>query len=66
MGVKYPNVTVALSEMDGNAFSIIGATRKALRRAGVSEDEIQQFSDEAKNGDYLHLIETVMEWVEAE
>ena len=39
---KYPDVTVELSGQDGNAFFIIGRTRSALKRAGVSSDEIEE------------------------
>lgn len=60
---KYPNVKVQLSNMDGNAYVIIGAVRKALRRAGVPDVEIDQFSNEAKSGDYDHLLQTAMAWV---
>lgn len=61
---KYPEIAVQLSGEDGNAFFIIGRTRKALRRAGVSKDEIDTFSSEAASGDYDHVLQTVMAWVD--
>jgi hypothetical protein len=61
---KYPNLTVYLSSEDGNAFSIIGAVRKAMRRAKLSDDVIDEFTTEAKAGDYDHLLRTCMAWVD--
>lgn len=62
--VKYPEVKVQLSDEDGNAFAIMGAVSKALRRAGVPQDEIDAYLAESKSGDYDHLIQTAMRWVE--
>jgi hypothetical protein len=61
--MKYPNIEVTLTGEDGNAFAILGAVRLALRKAGVSSDEIRTFIDEATSGDYDHLLATCMEWV---
>lgn len=61
---KYPNVEVQLSGEDSNAFMMIARTRKALRRAGVSEQEILEFSAEAESGDYDNVINTIGRWVE--
>jgi len=46
---------------DGNAFSILGACSKAMKRAG-RYDEWSEFHTEATAGDYDHLLRTVMEW----
>ncbi len=61
--VKYPEVEVQLTGEDGNAFAILGAVRAALRRAGVSRDEIEKFMAEAMSADYNHLLRTCMRWV---
>ena len=61
---KYPNIEVDLSESDGNAFSILGRVRKAMRKAGLSDAIISAFDDEARQGDYDHLLQTCMKWVE--
>jgi len=61
---KYPNIKVQLTGRDGNAFFILARTKKALERAGVSEDEINDFMKEAKSGDYDNLLQTVMKWVD--
>lgn len=62
--VKYPEVKVRLTGQDGNAFMILGLVQRALRRAGVSQDEINEFLAEATSGDYDHLLQTAMNTVE--
>jgi hypothetical protein len=64
--VKYPNITVQLTGEDGNAFYVLGKVLKALRKAKVSDEEINAFSKEAMSGDYDHLLQTCMEWVNVE
>jgi hypothetical protein len=59
---KYPNVTVHLDGEDGNAFDIIGRCMKAARRARLSEEEIDAFTDEAMAGDYDQLLQTCLRW----
>jgi len=61
---KYPDISVELTGQDGNAFAVLGAVKKAMRRADVPRDEIQEFLDEAMSGDYDHLLQTVMATVE--
>jgi hypothetical protein len=62
-GPKYPDVEVTLSGIDGNAFSILGAVQKGLRRGGVDQAEIERFYAEATAGDYDNLLRVSMEWV---
>lgn len=61
---KYPEIEVQLMETDGNAFAVMGAVTKALKRAGVSAEEREAFTTEAMSGDYDHLLQTCMKWVE--
>lgn len=61
---KYPNVQVQLSGQDGNAFMLIGRVQKALRNAGATPTELDEFINEATSGDYDHVIQTCMDWVE--
>ena len=61
--VKYPEIEVQLTGQDGNAFMIIGRVARELRRAGVSSEEIKEFQSEATSGDYDHVIQTAMAWV---
>ena len=51
---------------DGNAVAILGRTAAALRRAGVPKDEIDAYVAEATSGDYDHLLQTTMAWVDCE
>jgi len=66
MSTRFPDVSVELSGSDGNAFAILGSVSKALRRAGVSDADRQEFMDEATAGDYDHLLQTCMAWVTVE
>ena len=60
---KYPDVTVQLSGNDGNAFYILGAVKRAMREAEVSEEEIDQCMTEMKSGDYRNLLGVAHDWV---
>lgn len=62
--MKYPNVSVKLTGRDGNAFAILGRVQKALKRAGASKEEVDEFIEEATSGDYDHLLRTCVKWVE--
>jgi Domain of unknown function (DUF4314) len=63
---RYPDVQVQLSGEDGNAFAILGRTAAALRAAGVPQQEIDTFFAEATSGDYDHLLQTTMAWVDGQ
>ena len=60
---KYPEIEVQLSGRDGNAFAIMGAVEKALRKGGISQDEISTYLKESMSGDYDNLLRTAMSWV---
>lgn len=64
--IKYPNIIVDLSTVDGNAFSIMGAVTRAMKKHGVSNDEINQYRKEATSGDYSNLLAVTEEWVTVE
>ena len=57
------DVTVKLVGEDGNGFVIVGRVRKRLRRAGATEEQLSEFTEEATSGDYAHLLATVQDWV---
>lgn len=70
--VHYPDCHVQLSGLDGNAFVLMGAVTRTLRRylrdvMGLSSreaaDELDRFREEAMSGDYDHLLQTCMRWV---
>ncbi len=62
--VKFPDVQVQLTGTDGNAFAIIGRVSRALKRAGHPESAVKEFQDEAMSGDYDHLLQTAMKYVD--
>lgn len=64
--MKYPNVYVKLVGEEGNAFSILARVSNALKKAGVSKEEISQFQKEAMSNDYNHLLNVVQYWVNAD
>ena len=63
MSVKYPEVEVQLVGEDGSAFVILMKIERALKLAGVSPDEVLEFRTEATSGNYDHLLQTAMAWV---
>lgn len=65
MTTKLPDVQVRLVGEDGNAFSILGRCTRAMKRAGHT-DQVATFLDEAKSGDYYHLLNTCMEWFDCD
>ena len=56
------NVDVSLVGTDGNAFMLLGTCSKAARKAGIEDTKINKFLDEAKQGDYDHLLRTCMKY----
>ena len=64
MTPKHPDITVTLTGHDGNALAVLGRCREAAGDAGLSDEEIAAFMDEAMAGDYDHLLQTAMRWFE--
>ena len=63
--MNYVKPTVKLIGEDGNAFSVVGKVSRALRQAGY-KDLVDQYMDEAMSGDYNHLLQVTMEYVNVE
>lgn len=63
---KYPDITLQLTGKDGNAFNILGICLQAMRRAGLTEEQVDEFRMEATSGDYQHLLNTCMRYFEIE
>jgi hypothetical protein len=61
MPQSLPKVVCPLVGEDGNAFAILGRFQRAARSAGWSREDISKVIDEAKSGDYNHLLCTIME-----
>ena len=60
---RYPHIRVKLVGEDGNPFSMIGRTTSAMRKNKVPNKDIEEFSEIATNGNYHHVIATIMRWV---
>jgi hypothetical protein len=59
--VKYPEVKkVKLVGEDGNAFAIVARVKKAMKVAGVPNEAIAEFVNDAFAGDYNNLLRVVM------
>ena len=58
--------TVKLIGQDGNAFSVMGLVKKALKHAGADKEYVDKYLKEAISGDYDHLLVVSMEYVNVE
>lgn len=65
MTPKYPNVTVTMDidGPDGNAFAIMAAVSKAIKKAGATPEEVSQYTMDSMSGDYENLLATADKWV---
>lgn len=59
-------VNLDLVGVDANAYSILGAFSRQARREGWTKEEINLVTEEAKNGDYDHLLAVIMNHCEVE
>jgi uncharacterized protein (DUF2236 family) len=57
------DIDVQLTGTDGNAYAIMGTVVDALRDAGATREQIQDYRDQSTSGDYDNLLRTAMEWV---
>ena len=55
---------VKLTGEDGNAFAIMSRVTRVLRKAGWSKEAIKEYTDKAMSGDYDHLLQITMEYVD--
>lgn len=49
---------------DGNAFAIMGETQRAMRGAGATKADIDEYLAKATSGDYDNLLRVTMEYVD--
>jgi hypothetical protein len=63
MDIKYPEIEVQLTGEDGNAFAVMGAVSKALRRNDVPRVDIDAYLEESRTGDYNNLLRVACRWV---
>ena len=50
--------------VDGNAFSIMGTVKRWMLDEGLSREDVDNYLNDAKSGDYNHLLVVSMEMVE--
>jgi len=62
--LSYTKPEVQLSGNDGNSFAVIGRVKKAMSVAGATQEEMDAFLEEARSGDYDHLLQTCFDYVE--
>lgn len=56
----HPPVEVPLVGEDGNAFAILGRFQKTARRQKWDQPAISAVLEEARRGDYAHLLRTIL------
>lgn len=60
------DTTVKLIGENGNAFSILARVDRALREAGATPEERNEYMDEAMSGSFEELLRVTMQWVSVE
>ena len=50
--------------IDGNAYSIMGYVKNAMKKEGMSSEEINDYTEDATSGDYNHLLSTSVAMIE--
>lgn len=58
------SVFCRLTNEDGNAFAVLGRVARALKQAGVADEEIEKYRADAKCGDFDHLLRVSIEILE--
>lgn len=50
--------------VNGNAFSVMGYVRNAMKETGFSRTEIEAYTKDAMSSDYDHLLTVSVEFVD--
>ncbi len=50
--------------VDGNAYSIMGYTQRAMKEVGFEKSDIEQMHKDATSGDYNNLICVCVDWID--
>ena len=58
-------VKLDLMDLNGNAFALMGGFQRQARREGWEGEEIECVLEECRNGDYDHLVQTLMQYCDA-
>ncbi len=70
----YPAIVVPMVDEDGNAFAILGRCKQAIHQGFLdghftreeADDLKHGFLSDAMDGDYVHLLATVMKYFDVE
>ena len=57
------DIEVQLTGEDGNAFAVMAAVIRGMRKAGATPVDVADFQKEAMSGDYNNLLRTALAWV---
>jgi hypothetical protein len=57
------NTVVQLTGNDGNAFAIMGSVKSALKKAGATQEQIDEYMKASMSGDYDNLLRVACQWV---
>lgn len=63
-GTKIKKPKCELVGQDGNAYFIMGRVSRALRRAGVGQNVIDEYTKKSTSGDYDNVLRTAMEYID--
>lgn len=64
MSVKFPEVEVKLIGEDGNAYAIMAAVQKAMRKAEIPQHEIDSYLNKSLNSkSYDELLQVALKTV---
>lgn len=67
MDVKFPNVSVNLVGEDGNVFNLVALCSKAMRKSGISKEEILSFQKAVMtSGSYNEALRIMMNTLNVE
>ena len=65
-GTEIEKPVVELVGHDGNAYAIMSKVQRALKRAGVPKNVIDEYLRDSRSGDYDHLLRVACEYAEVE
>lgn len=54
-------VVLDLVGLDGNAFALMGAYKRAARRQGIDNEHVAKVISECMSGNYDHLLATLLD-----
>jgi len=55
-----------LAGTDGNAFALLGAALRTGKKAGWTNEQVEEFKVRATKSDYDHLLRTLQHYFDAE